>query len=556
VNIYNVFKSKSTTFYCLLILLGAVNSIMYSGLLMLINNSISKHNLFYDSKYNMAVYFAIISVSFVCSKVFQTYIVKLSNEILFKFETSVLEKLRYAEYEAYEKLGNEKVYTAISDTKVLSRIPETFINVFNAFIIAICCLGYMFYVSPAGGFFILGMMALLLVIYLKRNKGIEGQLNKLRDLQNVYYRYLNDLLSGFKELKLGIKRNESLFDNYLYKNKIEERELGVKTAVKYLDNELLGSYSWYIILGVIMYVLPMVVNLSLSQTSTFIITILYLIGPVSTLITTVPFYTRVKIALERLNQYENHVSANIKSKIEYNDRFDINGELCSIRFVDVIYEYKDDLNKTTFAVGPINIEINRGDVMFIMGGNGSGKSTFINLLTGLYKPVSGSIFFNDQEISYERYPYYSNKISAIFTTNYLFNENYEGFDLTRLNARLNYYIEEMQLSDVLKIDDKSKIIDHKLSKGQQKRVAMIYALMEEREILVLDEWAAEQDPSFRAYFYEVLLKELKHMGKTIIAVTHDDAYYGCGDRLIKFDYGQHSEPLFKHEFSKHMLVKN
>jgi ABC-type siderophore export system fused ATPase/permease subunit len=319
VNIYKVFKSKSTTFYCLLILLGAANSVMYSGLLILINNSITKHTLFYDNKYNMAVYFLIISLSFVCSKVFQTYIVRLSNDILFKFETGVLEKLRYAEYEAFEKLGTEKIYTAIGDTKVLSRIPEMFINVFNAAVIALCCLGYMFYISIVGGFFILAMMGALLVIYLGRNKRIEGQLNKLRDLQNYYYKCLNDLLSGFKELKLGIKRNESLFNNYLYKNKIEERDLGVTTAIKYLDNELLGSYSWYIILGVIMYVLPMIVTMSMSQTSTFIITILYLIGPVSTLITAVPFYTRTKIALERLNQYEKDVSINIKSQIKYND---------------------------------------------------------------------------------------------------------------------------------------------------------------------------------------------------------------------------------------------
>ena len=542
-NIYKVFKSKSTTFYCLLILLGAANSIMYSGLLMLINNSITHHTLFYDSKYNMAVYFLIISLSFVLSKVFQTYIVKLSNEILFKFETNVLEKLRFAEYEAFEKIGTEKIYTAIGDTRVLSRIPETFINVFNAAIIALCCLGYMFFVSVLGGCFVLTMMIGLLVIYLTKNKRIEVELNKLRDLQNTYYRYLNDLLGGFKELKLGIKRNENIFSNHLISNKIEERDLGITTAIKYLDNELLGSYSWYIVLGLIMYVLPMIVNLNISQTSTFIITILYLIGPVSTLISTVPFYTRVKIALERLNQYEIDISKKIKNKIKYDDAFNIDEKLETLRFNEVVYEYTNDENEKTFAVGPINLEITKGDVIFIVGGNGSGKSTFINLLTGLYKPVSGFISFNSQEILPLNYPYYSNRISAIFTNNYLFNENYEDYDLTELNPKLKYYIDEMQLGDILKIDTEKNKISHKLSKGQQKRVAMIYALMEERDILVLDEWAAEQDPAFRAYFYEVLLKELKQMGKTIVAVTHDDAYFDCADRIIKFDYGKIVEPL-------------
>jgi ABC-type siderophore export system fused ATPase/permease subunit len=82
------------------------------------------------------------------------------------------------------------------------------------------------------------------------------------------------------------------------------------------------------------------------------------------------------------------------------------------------------------------------------------------------------------------------------------------------------------------------LLSHKLSKGQQKRLALIYALMEERPILVLDEWAAEQDPEFRAYFYEELLPILKQAGKTIIAVSHDDAYFDCADRLLKFDFGR------------------
>lgn len=527
----------------MLILLGAVNSIMYSGLLILINNSITKHSLFTSAKYNLATYFLIISLSFICSKIFQTYIVKLSSQVLFKFETGVLEKLRYAEYESFEKLGVETIYTAIGDTRVLSRIPETFINVFNAMITAICCLGYMFYVSLLGGCFVLTMMLGLLIIYLRRNKRIEGQLNELRDLQNNYYKYLNDLLNGFKELKLGIKRNENLFDNYLINNKIAERDLGVITSVKYLNNELLGSYSWYIVLGLIMYILPMVVNLNINQTSTFIITILYLIGPVATIITTVPFYTRVKIALERLNKYEVDISAKIKTRVAYDEAYDINEPLNDLVFDNVVYQYVDEKQQPLFTVGPINLQINRGEVLFIVGGNGSGKSTFINLLTGLYKPISGCLQFNNIPVQPLNYPYYSNKISAIFTNNYLFNENYDEHNLNDENPSLQYYIDKMQLNNVIRFGDGNNKIDHKLSKGQQKRVAMIYALMEDRDILVLDEWAAEQDPSFRAYFYEVIISEIKAAGKTIVAVTHDDAYFHCADRVIKFDYGKITVPV-------------
>jgi putative ATP-binding cassette transporter len=66
---------------------------------------------------------------------------------------------------------------------------------------------------------------------------------------------------------------------------------------------------------------------------------------------------------------------------------------------------------------------------------------------------------------------------------------------------------------------------------------MVVALLEQREIYVFDEWAADQDVSFREVFYKVLLPALKRTGKTVIAVTHDDRYWNCADRRITLDVG-------------------
>ena len=84
-------------------------------------------------------------------------------------------------------------------------------------------------------------------------------------------------------------------------------------------------------------------------------------------------------------------------------------------------------------------------------------------------------------------------------------------------------------------------LDLHLEAGQRKRLALIVALLEDRPILVLDEWAADQDPAFRQFFYDTLLKDLKAQGKTIIAATHDDRYFGVADRVIKMEYGQFTQ---------------
>jgi putative ATP-binding cassette transporter len=62
-------------------------------------------------------------------------------------------------------------------------------------------------------------------------------------------------------------------------------------------------------------------------------------------------------------------------------------------------------------------------------------------------------------------------------------------------------------------------------------------LLEDRPIYVFDEWAADQDPAFRRYYYEELLPELSRRGKTVLAISHADRYFHCADRVITLECG-------------------
>ncbi|MFT6835425.1 MAG: ABC-type siderophore export system fused ATPase/permease subunit [Francisellaceae bacterium] len=95
----------------------------------------------------------------------------------------------------------------------------------------------------------------------------------------------------------------------------------------------------------------------------------------------------------------------------------------------------------------------------------------------------------------------------------------------------------------LKMANKVDVVDGKLtmttlSQGQRKRLAMLLAYGEDAAIYLFDEWAADQDPYFRDYFYRELLPELKSKGKTVVVISHDDRYFHLADRLYKFDSGQ------------------
>jgi len=78
----------------------------------------------------------------------------------------------------------------------------------------------------------------------------------------------------------------------------------------------------------------------------------------------------------------------------------------------------------------------------------------------------------------------------------------------------------------------------KLSQGQRKRLGLIVTLLEDKPIFIFDEWAADQDPHFKDYFYKTLLPQLKAQGKTLIIISHDDRYFDCADRVVKMDFGK------------------
>ena len=107
-------------------------------------------------------------------------------------------------------------------------------------------------------------------------------------------------------------------------------------------------------------------------------------------------------------------------------------------------------------------------------------------------------------------------------------------------------VEDRRVFDLLRlmqIEQKTTWMDGRfqnqdLSTGQRKRLALVISLLEDKSIYIFDEWAADQDPAFRRFFYETLLPEMKAKGKTIVAATHDDRYFHVADRTIKMEVGQ------------------
>ncbi|MFD3701633.1 ATP-binding cassette domain-containing protein [Nocardia sp. NPDC058658] len=195
----------------------------------------------------------------------------------------------------------------------------------------------------------------------------------------------------------------------------------------------------------------------------------------------------------------------------------------------------DDSEDAGFRLGPIDLVFEPGQITFIVGGNGSGKSTLAKLITGLYVPRSGSLSLNGERIDHDNIEWYRQNSSAVFTDFHLF-EDYLGFDRPGIDAEVQRYLDELQISHKVTVKD-GRLSTVDLSQGQRKRLALLTALLEDRQIYVFDEWAADQEPRFREVFYREILTDLKRRGKTVIVITHDDRYFDCADQLVKLDFG-------------------
>ena len=185
-------------------------------------------------------------------------------------------------------------------------------------------------------------------------------------------------------------------------------------------------------------------------------------------------------------------------------------------------------------MGPIDLELRPGEVVFVTGKNGSGKSTFVKLLCGLYRRHGGELLVDGVSYPVDPGPGWRSRFATVFAEFTLFEQLYgmEEVDPAVVEAHLV----EMELDHKVQFKE-GRFGTVELSTGQRKRLALVIALLSDRTIYVFDEWTADQDPQFREAFYRRILPALRARGKTVVAVTHDDDSFDACDRRFHFEQG-------------------
>jgi putative ATP-binding cassette transporter len=202
----------------------------------------------------------------------------------------------------------------------------------------------------------------------------------------------------------------------------------------------------------------------------------------------------------------------------------------------ITHAYTTDMSIDPFTLGPIDLHFTAGELVFITGTNGSGKTTLLKVLAGLYSPEGGTVRWNQVAVTAQNRQSYRELFSVVFSDFHLF-EHLLGLEEPTVDEQALHYLSKLQLQSKVTINQ-GRLSTLDLSQGQRKRLALFTAYLEDRPIYLFDEWAANQDPTFKELFYRELLPELAVRGKLVIAITHDDQYYALADRLLRLENGQ------------------
>ncbi|MCP4259686.1 MAG: ABC transporter ATP-binding protein [Planctomycetes bacterium] len=197
------------------------------------------------------------------------------------------------------------------------------------------------------------------------------------------------------------------------------------------------------------------------------------------------------------------------------------------------------------ALGGVNIKVGRGDFVAVIGRSGAGKSTLLGVMGGLLKPSSGKVFLDGKSLwqldERARARVRAQKIGFVFQNasvirsltvleNVLLPQTFLPKPTTTDLSRA------MNLIELMGIENKAHAYSDQLSGGQQRRVAIASALMNNPSLLLADEPTGDLDTETESEIMNFFL-DLRRRGTTIVMVTHNYQLAGYADRILEMDRG-------------------
>ena len=460
--------------------------------------------------------------------------------IVHKIRVRLMDNIRRSELRAIEDIGRSNIVAPIaSDPAVLTQAGILLCFSVQGLVLIFFVAIYVAYLSIVAFALSVLVVGIAAALFHSRNRRLAKETQEAAQRERRLFDRLSDFLDGFKEVRLNSARSADLFNDSVEVSRLAAN-VKIRTQTETFKQIVTTQAALYVLLGTVVFVASRFSDslggASITQTTT---ALLFVIGACFGLVQSIPILLGANAAADRISQLEAALQATAATttarNIKASKRFD------KIEMHDVMFSYVDKLSEAAFQIGPLNFILRSGELVFVTGGNGSGKSTFLKVLAGLYSPDSGQLMLDGMPVNDNTREVYRALMSAVFTDYHLFQRLYGIPEPDQ--AEVGGLLTQFRLADKTEVSE-GEFSTLELSGGQRKRLALIVSLLEKRPVLLLDEWTSDQDPDFRRKFYHELLPELMQAGATVVVITHDDRYldeFHFPARRLRMDEGRFLE---------------
>ncbi|MDB4953093.1 MAG: transporter ATP-binding protein [Myxococcales bacterium] len=459
-------------------------------------------------------------------------VVLLSQRALTELRVRLCRRIHATPLKQIEQIGTARLQSILSDdissiASALFAIPG--VGISTAVVLGSCI--YMGLLSWTGLLQFVLFLALALVVVVILSLRAVNHMGRARALQDDLFRHFRELAEGGKELKLNATRARAFFDSLLVTAEASRRQ-ALHGHVYFAGAASGGETLVFVILGLLV-LFPVFTPMAPAARASYVVVMLFMIPAMRVIFWSVREIARAGVAWTKIEGF----GLDLASKDDSGDGADAQREKHDrIEFRGITYEYAVEGRDDRFRLGPIDLDLCAGEIVLVVGGNGGGKTTLAKVLCGLYAVDAGTIRCNGTVVSDENRAWYRQRFSAVFSDFFLFDD-LAGPYSAELDARARAYLVSLHLEHKVKIVD-GKLSTTALSQGQRKRLALLAAYLEDRPVMVFDEWAADQDPGFKRIFYREILPDLKARGKAVLVISHDDRYFDVADRMLKLEDGK------------------
>ncbi|HEV2863287.1 MAG TPA: cyclic peptide export ABC transporter [Pyrinomonadaceae bacterium] len=509
---------------------GVVSGVSNTGLLAVINSRLSGGG----STRNAVLAFAALCLVLPLSRlVSHVLLISFTERAMLDLRLHLCRQLLVTRLRRLEELGPHRLLGALtSDVPTIASALTVLPHLCMHMAIVVCCFAYLGWLSWGLLIGVLAFLTFAIVSYQLPLTRAFRYLRRGRDDWDVLLKHFRAVTEGAKELKLHRERRREFLDGKLRATARGVEKNNVIGNAIFVAASSWGHIMFFVLIGLILFVLPSVRPVALETLTGYTLTLLYVMVPLETLINRLPDIGRASVAVAKIEQLgldeaeadEEYLGADAPPAWE------------RLSLAGVKHTYHLERENRSFTLGPIDLDFRPGELVFLTGGNGSGKTTLAKLLMGLYVPEEGEVLLDGRPVTDQTRDEFRQNFSAVFSDFFLF-DSLLGMGGDAADARAREHLAELQLEHKVTIEG-GVLSTTELSQGQRKRLALLTAYMEDRPVYLFDEWAADQDPQFKELFYYQLLPDLKARGKLVIAISHDDRYYHLADRVIKLDYGR------------------